>query len=189
MDIQAKIIYLLNIRSEQAIPEMMDTYGGLCYKMAGRFLSSREDIEEIINDTMLVAWNKIPPEQPVSLAAFLSKITRNLAMARLRNNRAAIRDERLTTSISELEDAIPSRDTPYSAAEERMLSQMINVYLSGIGEKNRYIFVRRYYYMDDCKEIARLTHLSHQAVRKRLMRMRGELREYLEKEGVWYGDQ
>ena len=184
MDIQVKIISLLNMRSELAIQEMTTAYGPLCRRIASNILSSIEDVEEVLNDTMLVAWNKIPPEQPGSLSAYLSRITRNLALARRRNNMAAIRDERLTVCLSELENCIPVPDTAYSRLERGLLTQVINTYLSTVTQLNRYIFIRRYYYLDSCGEIARSARISEQAVRTRLTRMRAELRKYLEKEGI-----
>lgn len=184
MNVQDKIITLLHERSEQAIESMTKEYGRLCWKIAGGVLSSFEDVEEVVSDTMLAAWNRIPPEKPQSLAAYLCKITRNLSLARLRQNSAAKRNERLKVCLSELEESIPTPDTPDAKVEYALLAQCINTYLSGQTQTNRYLFVRRYFYMDSCKEIAGAIGLSEQAVRSRLMRMRTELRNYLQKEEI-----
>ena len=181
---ETEIINLLNERSEQAIHEMDEAYGRLCRKIAGNILSSPEDVEEVLSDTMLAAWDQIPPEQPKSLAAYLSRITRNLSLVKLRGNSAAMRNERLKVSISELEECIPAPDTPQDSLEYGLLTQAVNAYLSAVPAINRFIFIRRHYYMDSCKEIAKLAGLSEQAVRTRLLRLRAGLKDYLEKEEI-----
>ncbi len=182
MKVQAHILGLLRGRCEQAIEEMNRVYGPLCRRISGNILSSPEDVEEVLSDTFLVAWNRIPPEEPHSLGAYLSKITRNLSMAKLRNNHAARRDPRLTVTLSELEECIPAPDTPERAVEYKLLTQVIDDYLGSLTPLNRFLFIRRYYYLDSCKEIARAARLSEQAVRTRLMRLREGLRTYLQKE-------
>ena len=181
---ESEIINLLNERSEQAIHEMNEAYGRLCRQIAGNILSSSEDVEEVLNDTMLAAWDQIPPEQPKSLAAYLSRITRNLSMVKLRGNSAAMRNERLKVSLSELEECIPAPDTPGAVLEYELLTQAVNAYLSTVSPLNRFVFIRRHYYMDSCKEIAKLAKLSEQAVRTRLLRLRAGLKDYLKKEEI-----
>ena len=71
-------------RSEQAIPETAGVYGPYCHTVAYNLLRSAEDAEESVNDTWLAAWNAMPPARPNSLKAFLGKLTRNIAVSRLR---------------------------------------------------------------------------------------------------------
>ena len=181
---QKKILSLLNERSEQALQELTAAYGGLCRSIAGNVLSSAEDVEETVNDTMLAVWNRIPPEQPDNLTAYIGKITRNLSLARLRSDTAAMRDRRLTVCLSELECCLPSPQTPESQLEATQITATINRYLATLTKTNRIIFVRRYYCMDSCKEVAAATGLTELAVRSRLLRMREALRKELEQEGI-----
>lgn len=184
MSEQEKIIALLHRRSEQAIQELERCYGGLCSAIAGKILSSREDVQEIVNDTLLAAWNNIPPECPRSLSAYLSRITRNLSLARLRNNRAARRNEQLTVCLEELEFCLGDSATPEQVLNQKLLTQAINAFLTTLTSTNRYLFVRRYYYLDGYDELASNAGLTQQAVRTRLMRLRQQLRQYLEKEEI-----
>lgn len=184
MNQQETIIALLQERSEQAIRELERCYGGLCSAIAGKILSSREDVQEVVNDTLLAAWNNIPPECPRSLSAYLSRITRNLSLARLRNNRAARRNEQLTVCLEELEFCLGDSATPEQVLNQKLLTQAINAFLTTLTSTNRYLFVRRYYYLDEYGEIASNAGLSQQAVRTRLMRLRQQLRQYLQKEEI-----
>ena len=79
-----EIIDLYWWRAEEAIPETDRVYGPYCHTVAFHLLRSREDAEESVNDTWLAAWNAMPPARPGSLKAFLGKLTRNIAVTRLR---------------------------------------------------------------------------------------------------------
>ena len=61
------IVVLFLERKEEGISEARKKYGRYLYAIAGRFLNSREDIQDAVNDAMLGAWNSIPPHQPENL--------------------------------------------------------------------------------------------------------------------------
>ena len=84
----AGIIDLYWQRSERAILETETAYGAYCRTVAYNLLRNSEDAEESVNDTWLAAWNAMPPERPNSLKAFLGRITRNIAVTRLRRCRS-----------------------------------------------------------------------------------------------------
>ena len=75
-----KIIEMYWERDEDAIRETSAKYGKLCTYIANNILSSYEDSEECVNDTWLAVWNAIPAQRPNKFSAFVSKITRNLAL-------------------------------------------------------------------------------------------------------------
>lgn len=60
----ASIIELFRERNEQAIVEIKQKYGRLCFYIAGNILSLHEDIEECINSAYYKIWNNIPPDNP-----------------------------------------------------------------------------------------------------------------------------
>lgn len=80
----SEIIELYWQREDQAIAETRSKYGGYCTTIAYNILSSIEDTEECVADTLWQAWNAIPPTRPDSLKLFLGRITRNLSLSRLR---------------------------------------------------------------------------------------------------------
>ena len=55
------IIELFFARSEQAIRELDDKYGKVCYSLSYNILNSRQDAEECVNDAYLGTWDTIPP--------------------------------------------------------------------------------------------------------------------------------
>ena len=59
-----KIIEMLFGREQEALGETERKYGRYLHTIAMRILGNREDSEECVNDTLLAAWNSIPPARP-----------------------------------------------------------------------------------------------------------------------------
>lgn len=176
------IVSLYNKRSEQAIAETQNKYGKACYGVAFGILKNNEDSEECVNDTYVRTWNAIPPEQPTRLGAFVCRITRNLALDRHRARTADKRAPEVEASLDELEGCIPSWA---SGVEDKVaMADLLNRFLAAQSPYKRMIFMRRYFYMDTPREIAKTLATTEASVRMTLHRLRRKLKEYLEKEGV-----
>ena len=79
---EEEIIALYWSRNEEAIRQTADTLGHYCYTVAYNILGNPEDAEECVNDTYLALWNAIPPARPASFKHFVTRILRNLALNR-----------------------------------------------------------------------------------------------------------
>ena len=178
-----EIIALYWARSERAIQETAAKYGNYCRTIARNVLGSHEDAEESVNDAFLTAWNTIPPHRPAALSAYLGKITRNLAIDRLRTRS---RDKRgggeVPLALEELEEVVGTSESPETAAARKELTAAMNRYLVSVSETERYVFLRRYWYLDPIGTIARRTGFSASKVTSMLYRMRGNLKKQLMKE-------
>ena len=95
------ILDLYFARDELAITATARKYGRYCYSIADRILNSHEDSEETVSDTLLQAWNSIPPQRPDFLKLFLAKISRNLAFTRWRKLSAVKRGGGITELVLE----------------------------------------------------------------------------------------
>ena len=62
------ILNLFWDRSETALDKTMEKYGRNLYRVARNILPSGQDAEECVNDTLLSAWEAIPPKRPEFLA-------------------------------------------------------------------------------------------------------------------------
>ena len=82
------IIDLLFAREERAVMELQRKYGGLCRSMAANLLGAPQDVEECLSDLWYAVWQRIPPERPRAMGAFLGRIVRNLAISRYRESHA-----------------------------------------------------------------------------------------------------
>lgn len=180
-----QIVDLYWARADAAISETQKKYGRYCHSIAYHILCCDEDAEECTNDTYLKAWAAMPPHRPEHLASFLGKITRNLALDRYEKNHAKKRGcAAVALALDELEACIPAADHIASAAEELVLKEAINRFLWSLPADSRKIFVRRYWYLSSVKEIAQDFSVSESKVKMVLLRLRGRLKLFLEKEGI-----
>ena len=180
-----EIINLFYARSEGAIQAVSDRYGGYCYAISFAILGDREDALECVNDTWLRAWNAIPPAKPEKLGIYLGKITRNLSLNRLKHDGAKKRGGgRVELLLSELEDCLPAGESVESALADAELKEVLENWLRGQSMEKRGIFLRRYFLMRSVGEIAREYGDSESRITSILHRMRKDLKQYLEKEGI-----
>ena len=125
-----EIVALYWQRSEQAIAETQRKYGGYCYSIAKNILWSAEDSEETVSDTYIGAWNAMPPSRPEQLRTFLGKITRRLALKKLRTQTAEKRGGGETQLVlDELEGCVPAGADVEMQAELRELVRRIDAFL------------------------------------------------------------
>lgn len=179
-----QIIDLFFQRSEQAITSLKEKYSALCLSIARRILPDERDAEECLGDMLLKVWNAIPPERPDSLAAYLSRITRNLALDRYSYNHAEKRSTDLTSAFEELELCLPSSLNVESEVQSNDFKQFLNQFLEAQSKQNRIYFVRRYWYGESIADIAHTFQVSEEKIKSSLFRTRNRLRTALEKEGV-----
>ncbi len=178
-----RIIDLFFERNETAIRETQAKYGRLCHKLAYNILNDWADTEETVSDVYMSLWNKIPPERPENFTAFVCKITKNLSLKKLEYNSAKKRSSFATISMTELEETLP--DNRYAKeTEDGELGKLINEFLHTQKERVRKVFVRRYYFHDDIKEIAARYGFGESKVKSILFHARNKLKKYLIEQGV-----
>lgn len=181
----SKIIELFFERSEQAISETSEKYGGYCHYIAYSILQNEADSEECVNDTYLKAWDSIPPMRPNRLQTFLGKITRNLSLNRWEKISADKRGGgQVSLVLDEFDECIPSGEDTEQITENAVIKDVIDAFLDDLPASARKIFVRRYWYMDSVKEIARIYGFTENKVTVTLFRTREKLKRVLEKEGI-----
>lgn len=180
-----KIIELYFARSQEALREVGEKYGPYCRAIAWNILGSDQDAEECVNDTWLRSWEVIPPQRPGHLSVFLGKITRNLALNRWAAHRAKKRGGgEVPLVLAELEECVPGGREPEEALDEKVLADAVAAYLRTQPMLRRMVFIRRYWYCNTVPVIARQLSMAEGTVKSTLHRMRRELKDYLEKEGI-----
>lgn len=179
-----QIIDLFWQRSESAIAETDKKYGRYILYIANNLLSDGEDAREVQNDTYLRAWNSMPPEYPTRLRSYIGAICRNLSLDRYRKRNAEKRRGCVEVAIDELAECIPDERERDEAESER-IADALNRFVAGLDERERRIFVQRYWYMCSTEQIARDNSMNRNTVTTVLYRTREKLRAFLEKEGVF----
>ena len=127
-----QIIALYFERSQDAITESEKKYGGYCFSIAHRILSSKEDAEECVNDTWHTAWRSMPPHKPQFLSSFLARITRNSALDRLAFLTADKRRGATLVLMEELAEALPGATADDEMTEALILKDVINSFLRSL---------------------------------------------------------
>ena len=181
-----EILNLFRERQEQAIRETQTKYGRLCLRVAEGILSDEGESEECVNDTWLRAWNAIPPEWPARLSAWLARVTRNLAISRLRRRHAQKRGgEQHAALLDELAECVPGGADPQRELESRELSGYIDRFLEGLKKEERDLFVARYFFAASPAELQQRTGWSAGKIQSMLQRTRRKLKNYLQEEEIW----
>ena len=80
--------------------------------------------------------------------------------------------------------SIPAFSNTEQATDDLAFAEMLNRFLAGVKSEQRRIFVQRYWYLNPVKEIAVDFDISESKVKMMLLRLRGELKRFLEEEGV-----
>lgn len=136
-----KIVELYLLRNEEALGASKEKYGRMLLGLSQALLWNREDSEECENDTYLTAWNRIPPDSPSFLDAYLSKIVRYLSLNLLRKRNAGKRPE-TSLVLEELEECIPSSEAVESALEAGCWREAIDRVLGTLPAESRAVFLR-----------------------------------------------
>ena len=179
-----QIIDLYWQRDEGAITATDVKYGRFCHQLAMNILHSFQDSEECVSDTYGRCWDTMPPQRPMSLRAYLGTIVRNLSISRYRAAHAQKRFGGAEVLLSALSDCIPAPESVQRTVEAAELSELISRWLKGLREEDRALFVRRYWAGDAVKTLAQEMGVRPNALTKRLLRLREDLRRDLEEQGV-----
>jgi len=180
----SEIIDLLWSRSDDALSKLKEIYGSLCRHVAGNVLLNAEDVEECVNDTYLAVWNAIPPDRPQKLSSYICKITKNLALKKLRYNTALKRNPAMNVSMTEAEDFIFADTDLEKAALNKEVIIHINTFLKKLSFNERNIFLRKYFVGDSIAQISELFSFSESKVKTSLHRTKNKLSDYLVKKGL-----
>ena len=180
-----KIIELFLKRCEEAITATSEKYGKMSRSVSDRILKNNEDVEECVNDTYLTLWDTIPPEEPNPFVAYICKIVRNLSLKRYRHNTADKRNSYYDASLDEISECVAAGGEVDERITVRELTDKLNIFLGGLKEVDRVIFVKRYWFCMELPEIAEEMSLSTNYVNVHLHRTREKLKRYLVKEN-WY---
>lgn len=179
-----EIVALFWDRDGGAIPAAQGKYGTRLLRLTEQLLHSRQDAEECLNDAWLKAWNAIPPERPDNLMAYLARICRNLALDRLDRRNAQKRQAEVLALTAELEGCVPDSLRQRQTADREELGTLLTSFLESLPEEPRRMFLRRYWFGDSIRDIARRYGCGESRVKVTLMRTRNRLRDYLEQEGI-----
>ena len=180
-----RIVELFLERSEEAILETDIKYGRYCHKIAFNVLGNDEDSEECVNDAYMRAWGSIPPNEPDSMASYIGRITRNLALDKLRQKQSDKRGNgEVPVVLDELAECVSGHDELERRQDSAEIAAAIDSFLDELNSVERGAFMRRYWMMEPIADVANRYDISVSKTTTMLFRLRNRLKKHFMKEGI-----
>lgn len=177
-----KLLSLLQARDETALTAIQRQYGRQVLHLAKSILGSEQDAEECVNDALFDLWNSVPPTEPSSFLSYFSLLVRRRAIDRVRHLTAERRaGAEYVGSLEELEAVLPAMPDEDDGGE---ILNCIQDFLDGLGERDRRIFLLRYFRFCSHREIGACVGMRESAVNMKLTRLRKKLKEALLGRGI-----
>lgn len=181
-----QIIELYWQREERAIQETDKKHGQFLFRIAYNILHDRLDCEECQNDTYLGVWNAIPPTRPTVFPAFITQIMRRIAINRYKEKTSKKRiPSELTVSMEDINDFLQSNDTVDAEYEAAKVGKIINDYVRGLSDRQRYIFIDRFYLAESVETIAKDLSISSPTVYREIEKIKQGLKMHLERNEIY----
>lgn len=146
------------------------------FRLALRITLSREEAEDIVQDTLLKIWEKRADWPRIeSLEAFCMTMCRNLALDRSTAARHS------NVQLNEQTDSPPLLSTPFEELDSKQRLQTVHELLDGLPELWRSIMLLRDVEGKSYGEIAATLEITESQVKVYLHRARTRLREQIKK--------
>jgi RNA polymerase sigma-70 factor (ECF subfamily) len=173
------IVGLLYERNETGLLKLSEKYEKLLIHIAATILGGRrQDIEECVNDTYMKLWKHIRnyDMEKASLKTYLKVIVRNTAINKLRDlsRREGMEYKEDFSDIAQcFIDQNQNVENRLFRKEDILL---LNEVMKELNPKDRELVLRRYYYLQSSKDIAKAMRMTVTAVDSRLSRLRGKMK-------------
>lgn len=180
-----KIINLILDGNELGFIKLANKYEKLLFYIAKSILGNRiEDVEECVNDTYLKLWNNIDKydSNKASLKTYLKIIVRNTAINKLRDL-SRHENNQISDDITEIAKyyADNSQNVEKSVFDKEDLKRL-NILIKDLKSVDREIIIRKYFYLQSSKHIAKAMNMTVTAVDSRSSRTRKALQKEFNKE-------
>jgi RNA polymerase sigma-70 factor (ECF subfamily) len=180
---EEEILQLLLARNEAGLEALEAAWGDPAMAVAVRILQNREDAEECVQDGLQRVWETVPSKKPDRLRYYFITLVRNRALELRRTARAKKRGGgAVLLPLEELAECVASSESVEGSVEAALLREALNRFLGTLSERDRGLFLRRYYYAEELDAIAACYGLSVRHVSVLLFRTRKKLKNYLQKE-------
>lgn len=178
-----EILSLVHKKNELGLSMIAEKYEKLLVYIAAGILGNRtRDIEECVNDTYLKFWRNVENYDytKASISTYLKVIVRNTAINRLRDLKRH-EDKTHTDDVTELASTLADATQNIENLMVRKENQKkLNKVIANLGEKDRELMIRKYFYLQSSKVIAKAMTMSVTAVDSRLSRLRTKVKNEFE---------
>ncbi len=177
---EALILRRLRRKEPRGLETAMAQYTGYVSRVVWNILGqamTAADAEEVAADVFVALWEQAGDVQPGKLKSWLAAVARNTARKKLRE---------LDRELPLEEDMLEALDgkTPQDAIIQEEERKAVRQAVEDLGEPDREIFLRYYYYIQGVREIAREMNMNESTIKSRLKRGREKLKEMLQERGA-----
>lgn len=180
---EEKLLARLRRGEFSALDELINLYGRYVSRIVGTLIGTvmtAQDVEEVVSDVFFALWRQADKVRPGRLKGYLSSIARNQAINKLREQRQELALE---------ENVLPVLDGPEQTATAAERREILNRALDEMGEPEREIFLRHYYYGQTVAAIGLEMQMNVSTIKSRLSRGRKKLKAILLEGGYCHEDQ
>jgi RNA polymerase sigma-70 factor (ECF subfamily) len=174
-------------RDDQAFRIIMSRYNRRLYRIARGIVRNDSDAEDVVQEAYVKAFMHLADFRgEASLATWLSRITINEALGRLRRKRtrkevAQIDDQRTQAEIIPFPQMTTQED-PEKTMAQRQILQLVEQATDNLPENFRLVFITRVIEGMNVEETAEILGIPPETVKTRLHRARKLVREQLDKQ-------
>jgi RNA polymerase sigma-70 factor (ECF subfamily) len=174
-------------RDDQAFRIIMSRYNRRLYRIARGIVRNDSDAEDVVQEAYVKAFMHLADFRgEASLATWLSRITINEALGRLRRKRtrkevAQIDDQRTQAEIIPFPQMTTQED-PEKTMAQREILQLVEQATDNLPENFRLVFITRVIEGMNVEETAEILGIPPETVKTRLHRARKLVREQLDKQ-------
>jgi RNA polymerase sigma-70 factor, ECF subfamily len=184
----AELVRLALLRNGAAFRVIMQRHNRRLYRVARSVVKDDSEAEDVVQETYVRAFGSLGQfRRDASLATWLTRITLNEALGRLRRQRPMVDLEVLDAESAAPSKIIafplmPATADPEHAAAQRQIRHLIERAIDDLPEAFRVVFVMRDVQDLSTEETAGLLGLPPATVKTRLHRARRELRRALDEQ-------
>ena len=172
---EQEMIELIKVKNEKGVEELLRTYTPLMRYIIAPILQNTHDQEECISEVSMRVWENIHSfdARKGSWTSWLTAITRNVALNRVRNRKTY-------ESLEDISTQIPSKElSPEEIVLQKERQEEVIRALKSLSLEERKLFYRKYYYLQSTAQIALELGLTERSVEGKLYRIKQRLRKKL----------
>ena len=172
-------------RDEAAIRTIMQANNRRLYRLARGILRNDIEAEDVVQEAYVRAFTHLENFRgDSSLSTWLSRITMNEALGRLRRQRPAVEIDTLPQGVLEaqiIQFPLAASDDPEKSMAQREIQAVVEHAIDDLPEAFRLVFITRVIEGMNVEETAEILSLKPETVKTRLHRARTMLRDNVEK--------
>ncbi|MDP4183145.1 MAG: sigma-70 family RNA polymerase sigma factor [Bacillota bacterium] len=178
------LLLLLIEQPEKGLEKLMNSYLGLVYTIVRNKLytaCSDEDIEECVSGVFFEAYenrNNIDLSKG-SLKAFLSVIAKRRAIDLYRKNEKRI-ENTISFDDDDHRDMLYSNQNGHGGGVDKETKSMLISCIKDLGQPDSEIFIRKYYFGESTKTIAKALGIKGNTIDKKVSRGLARLKDLIE---------